>query len=145
MKVKYTDPYEIKKIEVELPDDTPMEELNHVLDVLEEDARQIMNAERRERYHAPYHKEAMEYEGDSMAYRETPERILIRKEEWEQISSHLSQLTDTQLHRLLMKASGMTYRQIAEAEGTNINAIRDSVEAARKKLQKCFKNTCTKH
>ena len=40
--------------------------------ILEND-REMTNADRKERYHCPYHIEAMEYEGDSLAYRLTPE------------------------------------------------------------------------
>ena len=43
--------------------------------------REIANADRRERYHAPYHIEALDYEGMEFADLETPEDILIRKEE----------------------------------------------------------------
>ena len=35
-----------------------------------------------------------------------------------------------------MKAEGMTLRQIAEAEGTNVNAVRDSLLQVQKKLEK---------
>ena len=94
------------------------------------------NADRRERYNCPYHLEAMEYEGDSLAYHLSPEVLYILNETQLEHSKALAQLTDTQLRRLLMKAGGMTYRKIAELEGTNVNAVRDSLEAARKKLKK---------
>ena len=45
--------------------------------------REFANADRRERYHAPYHLEAMHYEGSTLAYRDTPERIVLRREERE--------------------------------------------------------------
>ena len=107
-----------------------------VAEFILEDDRLTANADRRERYHAPYHLEAMDYEGDSLAYRMTPEEIYIRKETQLEYNEALSQLTDTQLHRLLLKADGRTYREIAELEGTNVNAVRDSLEGARKKLKK---------
>lgn len=40
--------------------------------ILEND-RKTANADRKERYHCPYHIEAMQYEGESLAYRLTPE------------------------------------------------------------------------
>lgn len=98
--------------------------------------REIANADRRERYHAPYHIEALEYEGKDYADPDTPEDILLRQEEKERIDDMLSCLTDTQLQRLTMKAKGMTLRQIAEAEGTSVNAVRDSLLQIRKKLEK---------
>ena len=105
--------------------------------ILEND-REMANADRKERYHCPYHIEAMQYEGDSLAYRLTPEEIFVRKEEQEHISDTFSCLTDVQLRRLTMKADGMTLREIAAAEGTTVNAVMESLEAAKKKFKKHF-------
>jgi DNA-directed RNA polymerase specialized sigma24 family protein len=105
--------------------------------ILEND-REMANADRRERYHCPYHIEAMQYEGDFLAYRLTPEEVFIRKEEQQHINDTLSFLTDAQLRRLTMKANGMTFREIAAAEGTTVNAVRESLEAAKKKFRKHF-------
>jgi DNA-directed RNA polymerase specialized sigma24 family protein len=80
----------------------------------------------------------MQYEGDSLAYRLTPEEVFIRKEELQHINDTLSFLTDAQLRRLPMKANGMTFREIASAEGTTVNAVRESLEAAKKKFKKHF-------
>ena len=98
--------------------------------------REMANADRKERDHVKYHLEALEYEGMEYADSDTPEDILIRQEEKEQLDDMLSCLTDTQLQRLTMKAEGMTLRQIAEAEGANVNAVRDSLLQVRKKLEK---------
>jgi DNA-directed RNA polymerase specialized sigma24 family protein len=105
--------------------------------ILEND-REMANADRRERYHCPCHIETMQYEGDSLAYRLTPEEVFIRKEELQHINDTLSFLTDAQLRRLPMKANGMTFREIASAEGTTVNAVRESLEAAKKKFKKHF-------
>lgn len=106
--------------------------------ILEND-REMANAERRERYHCPYHLEAMTYEGESVAYRETPEEIVIREEERKEMSNALSVLTDAQYRRLLMKADGMTLREIAERERTTVNAVVKSLRLVKKKLEK-FRN-----
>jgi len=98
--------------------------------------REIANADRRERYHSPYHIEALEYEGGDYADSDTPEDILSRQEEKEHLDDMLSFLTDAQFRRLTMKAEGMTLRQIAEAEDTSVNAVRDSLLQVRKKLEK---------
>lgn len=115
-----------------------VEVTEEVAEFILEDDRLTANADRRERYHCPWHLEAMEYEGDSLAYHLTPEQLYIRKETQLEQSEALSQLTDTQLRRLLMRADGLTYREIAELEGTNVNAVRDSLESARKKLKNSF-------
>ena len=98
--------------------------------------REIANSNRKERYHAPYHLEALEYEGADYADPETPEDTVIRKEQAEKLNEILSLLTDTQLRRLSMKAEGMSLRQIAAAEETSVNAVRESLEAVKKKLEK---------
>lgn len=105
--------------------------------ILEND-REMANADRKERYHCPYHIEVMQYEGDSLGYYKTPEDIVIRKEETQHINNTLSFLTDAQLRRLTTKADGMTLREIAKAEGTSVNAVRESLEAAKKKFKKYF-------
>ncbi len=105
--------------------------------ILEND-REIANADRRQRYHCPYHIEAMGYEGDSLAYHLTPEEIVIRRETQAELDDALTCLTDAQLRRLTMKADGMTLRQIASAEDTTVNAVRESLEAAKKKIRKKF-------
>ena len=115
-----------------------VEVTEEVAEFILEDDRLTANADRRERYHCPWHLEAMEYEGDSLAYHLTPEQLYIRKETQLEQSEALSQLTNTQLRRLLMRADGLTYREIAELEGTNVNAVRDSLESARKKLKNSF-------
>ncbi len=70
----------------------------------------------------------------SVAYHDTPEEILIRKEERDEIADALSVLTESQYRRLLMKADGMTLWEIARIESTSVNAIQDSLCQARKKL-----------
>lgn len=102
--------------------------------------RELANAERRERYWCPYSLDAMPYEGETVAYRETPEEILIREEEREEIANALSVLTDAQYRRLLMKADGMTLREIARIEDVSVRAVRASLMLARKKLEDLRKN-----
>ena len=135
MKIKYTDPYG-PTFEFDLPDGDPA--LEKVLSFLNENARLIRNAERRERYHAPYRLEAMDYEGCCAVCRDTPERVAIREEEAERLNAAMALLTETQLRRLCLQADGMTLRQIAEAEGAAVNAVKESLDAARKKLRKNF-------
>ena len=136
MKLRYNDPYELPQ-EIIVPDGDP-EAMKEIQDFLNENARLIQNAERRERYHATYHLEALDYEGSSVAYHDTPERIVIRKEEAEHIQATLSLLTETQRRRLLMLDEGMTLREIAEAEGAAVSSVKESLDAARKKFRENF-------
>lgn len=115
-----------------------VEVTEEVADFIINDDRLTANADRRERYNCPYHIDAMKFDGMEYAYHETPEKILIRKEDSEQMRNTLSFLTDTQLRRLQMKADGMTVREIAEVEGTTLNAVMDSLRSARKKFKENF-------
>ena len=136
MQIKYRDPYEPLQ-EVVIPDGDP-EALKEVLEFCNNNARLIQNAERRERYHTPYHLEGWDYESSSIAYHDDPEHIVIRKEEAECIRAALSKLSATQRRRLLMRYEGFSYRQIAEADGVSVNAIKECLDAAKKKFLKYF-------
>ena len=101
-----------------------------------ENDRKVANAERRERYHVPYSIDAMDYEGLEFADPETPEELIIEKERAAQITRDLAVLTKVQLRRILMRLEGKTVREIAEEEGTSVNAVEESLLQARKKLEK---------
>lgn len=136
MKLRYNDPYELPQ-EIIVPDGDP-EALQEIQDFLNENARLIQNAERRERYHTPYHLEGMDFERGSIAYHATPEEIVIRKEDAERVRAALALLTETQRRRLLMLDEGMTLREIAAAEGVSVNAVKESLDAAKNNFLKNF-------
>ncbi len=116
-----------------------VEVTEEVAEELENSDRTIRNADRRERDHAPYHLEAMDYEGDSLAYRETPEEILLEKERREVYEEALALLTPAQYRRFTMKWwNRLTIREIAEIEEADPSSIAESIAAARKKLEKYF-------
>ena len=115
MKIRYNDPYG-SPFELIIPDGEP-EALKEIIEYLNENARLIRNAERREAYHTLYHLEALDYEGNSIAYLDTPEHIVIQKEEAEHILNTLTLLTETQQRRLWMLSENMTLCEIAAAEG----------------------------
>ena len=115
-----------------------VEVTEEVAEYIINDDRKTANADRLQRYHCPYHIEALDYEGSEYAYRKNPEQIYIQKEEAEHIQNTLSFLSDKQLRRLTMKAQGLSLREIARLEGTNVNAISDSLKGAIKKFKKYF-------
>lgn len=136
MKVRYNDPYG-SPFELIMPDGEP-EALKEIIEYLNENARLIRNAERREAYHTLYHLEALDYEGNSIAYLDTPEHIVIQKEEAEHIRSTLTLLTETQQRRLWMLSENMTLCEIAAAEGASASTVKESLDAAKKKFQNNF-------
>ena len=58
-----------------------VEVTEEVAEFLREDKRVTGNADRRERDHCEFHMDAMDYEGEAFAYRETPEQILLAQED----------------------------------------------------------------
>lgn len=136
MKIRYNDPYGLP-FELIIPDGEP-EALRKIIEYLNENARLIRNAERREAYHTLYHLEALDYEGNSIAYLDTPEHIVIQKEEAEHIQSTLTLLTETQQRRLWMLSENMTLREIAAVEGASAGTAKESLDAAKKKFQNNF-------
>ena len=136
MKVRYNDPYG-SPFELIMPDGEP-EAIKEIIEYLNENARLIRNAERREAYHTLYHLEALDYEGNSIAYLDTPEHIVIQKEEAEHIRNTLTLLTETQQRRLWMLSENMTLCEIAAVEGASAGAVKESLDAAKKKFQNNF-------
>lgn len=101
--------------------------------------RQEENDDRRHRYHN-YSLDAITYEGPEYGRRDRyPCDGLTEEEELDQrVRDAFSHLSAVQQRRILMVAQGMTLREIAAAEGAALAAIRDSVNAAKKKFQKNF-------
>jgi len=95
------------------------------------------NLDRKERYHS-YSLDAIDYEGLEYATDTTPETEMSSKEEAARVNVALDKLSETQQRRLLMLADGLSIREIARREGVDHRAIRESIDAARKKFKKNF-------
>lgn len=96
------------------------------------------NLEEKERYHCPYSYDAIEYEGLEYADKTRPDEEIIKSEEKERIEKAFSHLTEVQQRRLLMLADGLSIREIARLEKVDHRAVRESIEASRKKFLKNF-------
>ena len=134
MKATISDP-DLGVYEIEVPDDDSAA-IAEIEQFTRENTRMIRNAERRERYHAPYHLEALEFESGSLAYHETPEQILLRKEREEEYQLALATLTPAQYRRFEMWMDGLSCREIADIEEADFSSVAESIRAARKKLKK---------
>lgn len=134
MKATISDP-DLGVYEIEVPDDDAAA-IAEIEQFTRDNTRQIQNAERRERYHAPYHLEAMDFESGSLAYHETPEQILLRKEREAEYQLALATLTPAQYRRFEMWTDGLSYREIAEIEEADYSSVAESIRTARKKLKK---------
>ena len=99
--------------------------------------REESNLDRKERYHS-YSLDAIDYEGLEYATDTTPETEMSSKDDADRVNAALDKLSETQQRRLLMLADGLSMREIARFEGVDHRAIRESIEAARKKFKKNF-------
>ena len=124
------------------------------IQVLQEEDRELENAERKYRYHEPVHYDSFNSDDDSVdtnpyltdfgmeplrllikLFCEEEQRKLIRK-----LQETLVELTPTQLRRLLKLAEGMTIAEIARSENAAFNSVKESLETARKILRQKLKN-----
>jgi RNA polymerase sigma-70 factor, ECF subfamily len=69
---------------------------------------------------------------------ETPERKVLAKEKFERLEKAIRQLSDTERECLLLRSSGLRYREIGEVLGIATSTVGDTVDRAIKKLaEKC--------
>ena len=68
----------------------------------------------------------------------TPETILIKREENEVLFRQLESLSEVHKRRLLMYLDGLTYEEIAKRENVSITAICYSLKTVRKKIKAFF-------
>src|SRR5579862_6491761 len=68
----------------------------------------------------------------------TPERVLLEKEKFERLGNAIRTLTDAEREFLLLRASGLRYREIGEVLGTATSTVADIVERAVRKLAEKF-------
>ena len=67
----------------------------------------------------------------------------LRRRQIAALPEAMAILTETQRKRLIMHFyEGMTFREIAAAEGTCENAVDKAIQAAKKKLEKILKKVC---
>lgn len=146
-KLTIRDPYN-GKYEVQIEDDTPQEVLDELIAFMDSNCREIWAMDKYEHRHAPFSTDALVYEGEEYADTDTPESVYIcfedeaeKEDDEEIINRYLSVLTDTQRRRIQMRMKGLSFKAIADIEGTDSSSVRESVYAALKKLKKKFPNT----
>ena len=75
---------------------------------------------------------------DPMVDHATPERAVLEKEKFKQLGKAMLLLTPPERECLLLRASGLRYREIGEVLGIATSTVGDTVERAVKKLaEKC--------
>ncbi len=97
--------------------------------------REESKLDRKERYHC-YSLDAILFEGQEYGDHNTPETEMEGAEKRQCIAAALAKLSETQQRRLLMLADGLSMREIARSEGVDHRAVRESIDAARRKFKK---------
>lgn len=99
------------------------------------DSRRIEdNLARKERYHC--YSSDVAWEGEDYADPDTPESLLLAKENGNAFLEAFSRLSTLQQERLLAIVAGKNIMDIARDEGKNYKTVYESIESARKKLKK---------
>ncbi len=140
-KVSYKDPYEKKPVVIQVRDDDA-DNLYEAMECLGEEIRKAENLERKDRYHGKLILSRVKYEGTQYASDVDIEAEFLREEQERIIDEWLRKnLTQTQYRRFRYSMDGLSLHEIAELEGIDYKSARESVEAARKKLQKIYHDT----
>ena len=98
------------------------------------------NSNRKERRHN-YRLELMNFEDERFASQwGNPENDFINHEDYEALLKILEGLTSTQKRRLILRLTGITYREIARQEKVDVKSVFQSIEGIRTKLQGILKH-----
>ena len=99
--------------------------------------RKENNEQARYEYHVTVSLDTVEYEGEWFVDPSpTPEELSIIKEEQRRIEEFKKTLTPTQLRRLELLEEGISLREVARKEDTNLSAIQKTRDQIRKKYKK---------
>jgi RNA polymerase sigma-70 factor (ECF subfamily) len=75
---------------------------------------------------------------DVVSHEATPERAVLEKEKFQQLGKAIKLLSASERECLLLRASGLRYREIGEVLGIATSTVGDTVDRAIKKLaEKC--------
>ena len=113
------------------------EELGLVISAME---REEQSYERKMRRWCPIKLDEAEYEGEWFADNNTPEKSYELEESQRRVDEFKKLLTPTQLRRLEIREldPSISFKEIAEMEGTNVRAVWETFEQIRKKHKLFF-------
>ena len=116
-----------EETEIEIPDD---------IGIVIRDSRRTEHANNeKQRYHSAFSLNNAGYEGCIFSSGGELIAQLIKMEENRECEEMLQQLTPIQRRRIEMLMSGMSIADIARSEDASFNSVKESIEAARKKLK----------
>lgn len=82
--------------------------------------------------------DALLFDGEDFAAPGDAETPLLETETREEMTNLLVHLTPTQRRRMLLRADGLTYREIAALEKIDVKSCEESIKGAVKKIRKYF-------
>jgi RNA polymerase sigma-70 factor, ECF subfamily len=92
-------------------------------------------------HQASYHRrfgDPLEQSAGLLLNEATPERALLEKEKFQRLGAAIRTLANSERECLLLRASGLRYREIGEVLGIATSTVADTVDRAIKKLaEKC--------
>ena len=106
-----------------------------------ESRRKEGNLNKKEYRQSAYSIDALLYEGEEIADKDTPENLLFNKEERLQVKEFFLSLTEIQRRRLKMRWTGMKISQIAKKEGADYTSVKETFTQIQKKFKTFFRNT----
>ena len=114
-----------------------IEVTSEVVDALEQSDRQIRSQRRQDRRYLIHTGFIAEFDDHTMAAPiEDTADLLIRMDSYKQLHAALEKLSEVQRRRLVKRFfDGMTYCEIADKENVSLNAVKDSITRALKKLK----------
>lgn len=92
----------------------------------------------RTRYHAAFSLDAEEYEGTHLISDKAPDDRMIELEDRQHLLDCLAQLSNLQRQRLFLLAQGMSIAEIARFQRADYSSVKESIQAAQKKMKKIF-------
>lgn len=114
-------------------------EVHDYLDEVERKTENLRHEKRRHWDYRAFDEYIVITEGRNCYY-QTPEQVYCRKETLEEIMTALTCCTEVQRERFLLYAlDGLSYSEIGRLCGCSKYAVRDSIEAVRKKYRELYK------
>lgn len=118
---------------------TEVEVSDEIGTVILDSRREEHASNERHRYHTAFSLNDMTYEDkDYFSADDNPEEAFLQKENAKRRKAMLSQLTPVQRRRFEMFKDGTSIAEIARAENTAFNSVKESIASAQKKLKKFF-------
>lgn len=112
---------------------------SEIAEVLRESRMAEHACNERERYHSDFSLDSdIGNSKEALLSSGSPEDALLASENRQHLLNCLSRLTSVQQERLLLYAQGKSIAEIARIQHTNPSAVRESIDAAKKKFKKIF-------